>query len=221
MTQIRIVATARPFVNSSATMNAPLASCASSPGDSGPATDSPGAMRAREALTRDSAPPRTSRKRIDSGSRTADASAIAIGMIPPTMKTAGHPKRGMIDAATRPPTAAPSENPQIIIVTAPARRRRGMYSEVSAMAFGMAPPMPSPVIARQNMSDSTDCAVAVSNEPRPKISEQAMSTGFRPMRSASGPLTSAPIIMPTRPLEITDPRTLREIFSATVSAGAT
>ena len=86
-------------------------------------------------------------------------------MIPPTMKTDGHPKRGMIDAATRPPTAAPSENPQIIIVTAPARRRRGMYSEVSAMAFGMAPPMPSPVIARQTISDSTDCAVAVSSEP--------------------------------------------------------
>ena len=126
-------------------------------------------MRARETSVRgprlDSAPPRTSRKRIDSGSRTDDASAIAIGMIPPTMKTDGHPKRGMIDAATRPPTAAPSENPQIIVVTAPARRRRGMYSEVSAMAFGMAPPMPSPVIARQNMSDSTDCAVAVSSEP--------------------------------------------------------
>ena len=62
-------------------------------------------------------------------------------MIPPTMKTDGHPKTGMIEAATRPPTAAPNENPQIIIVTAPARRRRGMYSEVSAMAFGIAPPM--------------------------------------------------------------------------------
>ena len=113
-------------------------------------------------------------------------------MIPPTTNTDGHPKRGMIEAATSPPTAAPSENPQIIIVTAPARRRRGMYSEVSAMAFGMAPPMPSPVIARQTMSDSMDCAVDVSSEPTPKISEQAMSTGFRPMRSASGPLTSAP-----------------------------
>ena len=142
-------------------------------------------------------------------------------MTPPTTNTDGHPNRGMIDAATRPPTAAPSENPQIIVVTAPARRRRGMYSEVSAMAFGMAPPMPRPVTARQAINDSTDCAVAVSSEPTPKISAQAMSTGLRPMRSASGPLTSAPIIMPTSPLEITEPSTPREIFSAAVSAGAT
>ena len=126
-----------------------------------------------------------------------------------------------MDAATRPPTAAPSENPQIIIVTAPARRRRGMYSEVRAMAFGIAPPIPRPVKARKAISDSTDWAVAVSSEPTPKISAHATSTGLRPMRSARGPLTSAPIIIPTSPLEITEPSTPREIFSAAVSAGAT
>ena len=67
------------------------------------------------------------------------------------------------------------------------------------MAFGIAPPMPSPVSTPERVSASTDCAVAVSSEPTPKISAQAMSTGLRPMRSASGPLISAPIIMPTRP----------------------
>ena len=96
------------------------------------------------------------------------------------MNTAGHPKRGMIDAATNPPTAAPSENPQIIVVTAVPLRRCGMYSEVSAMAFGIAPPMPSPVRKRKPASASIDCAVAVSSEPTPKISAHPMSTGRRP-----------------------------------------
>ena len=73
------------------------------------------------------------------------------------------------------------------------------------MAFGIAPPMPRPVTARQAINDSTDRAVAVSSDPTPKISAHAISTGLRPMRSASGPLTSAPIIMPISPLEITDP----------------
>ena len=88
----------------------------------------------------------------------------------PTTNTDCHPNRGMIAAATSPPTAAPSEKPQIIIVTAPARRRRGMYSEVSAIAFGIAPPMPSPVRTRKAISEFTDSAVAVSSEPMPKTS---------------------------------------------------
>ena len=127
----------------------------------------------------------------------------------------------MIAAATNPPTAAPSEKPQIIVVTAVPRRRRGMYSEVSAMAFGIAPPIPSPVRARNATSASTDCAVAVSSEPTPKISAHPMSTGRRPNWSASGPLTIAPIIIPTRPLEMTGPSTLRGICIAELSAGAT
>ncbi len=64
------------------------------------------------------------------------------------------------------------------------------------MAFGIAPPIPRPVRARNPASASTDCAVAVSNEPTPKISTHPMSTGRRPNWSASGPLTIAPIIMP-------------------------
>ena len=85
---------------------------------------------------------------MESGSRKNAAIAIAIGTTPPTTNTDSHPNRGMMAAATNPPTAAPRENPQIIAVTAPARRRRGMYSDVNAMAFGMAPPMPSPVRTR-------------------------------------------------------------------------
>ena len=63
------------------------------------------------------------------------------------------------------------------------------------MALGIAPPMPSPVRKRKPASVSIDCAVAVSSEPTPKISAHPMSTGRRPDRSASGPLTIAPIII--------------------------
>ena len=48
------------------------------------------------------------------------------------------------------------------------------------MALGIAPPMPSPVRKRKPASVSMDCAVAVSNEPTPKISTHPMSTGRRP-----------------------------------------
>jgi hypothetical protein len=124
-------------------------------------------------------------------------------------------------AATNPPIAAPREKPQIIAVTAVARRERGMNSDVNAMAFGIAPPIPSPVRKRNAASHSTDWAVEVSSDPKPKISAEATSTGFRPTRSATGPLTNAPIIMPNRPLEMTVPSTLRWMCSAAVSAGAT
>ena len=64
-----------------------------------------------------------------------------------------------------------------------------MYSEVKAMAFGIAPPMPSPVNTRNAISASTDCAVAVNSDPTPKISADTTRTGFRPTRSATGPLS--------------------------------
>ena len=158
---------------------------------------------------------------MESGSRKKAAAAIRTGNVPPTMNTDSQPNRGMIGAATKPPTAAPREKPQIIAVTAVALLRRGMYSEVSAIAFGIAPPIPSPVKTRNAISRSTDCAVAVRSEPTPKISADRTRTGLRPTWSATGPLTSAPIIIPKSPLEITGPRTLRGMWSARVNAGAT
>jgi hypothetical protein len=106
-------------------------------------------------------------------------------------------------------------------MTADARTRRGMYSAVSAMVLDMAPPMPSPVSSRNTTSDSTDQAFAVSSEPRPKISGHTMSTGRRPRRSASGPNTSAPIIIPTSPLDSTGPSAARSTWNSARSAGAT
>jgi hypothetical protein len=160
-------------------------------------------------------------KRGDSPSQRNAASAITIGAAPPMRNTACQPKRGITGAAMKPLAAAPSEKPQIIVVTAAPRRRRGTISEVRAIAFGIAPPIPRPVSSRKSISAGTDSAAAVIREPTPKISTQPISTGRRPIRSASEPLTSAPIIMPTRPLEMTGPRTVGETCSAARKAGAT
>ena len=91
------------------------------------------------------------------------------------------------------------------------RDRFGMYSEVRAIAFGIAPPMPNPVNTRNAINWKTDVAVAVSSAPTPNVSAHAMRTGLRPNRSANGPKMSAPIIIPTIPLEITGPRATRAI----------
>jgi len=61
----------------------------------------------------------------------------------------------------------------------------------------------------------------VSSEPSPKISGQTTRIGLRPRRSASGPNTSAPAIIPTRPLENTLPSAARPMWSSPLSAGAT
>ena len=49
----------------------------------------------------------------------------------------------------KPPTAAPIENPQNITMTVVARNRAGARSVVMAIAFGSAPPRPSPVMNRK------------------------------------------------------------------------
>src|SRR5215471_484092 len=64
-----------------------------------------------------------------------------------------------------PPMAAPMENPQNMSITPVARKRRGMYSAVSAVALGMAPPSPKPVARRSQSIVSTVCARAVRREP--------------------------------------------------------
>ena len=53
----------------------------------------------------------------------------ASGASPPTTKTDCHPNRGMMPAATNPPTAAPRENPQIIVVTESVLERRALPGE--------------------------------------------------------------------------------------------
>ena len=63
-------------------------------------------------------------------------------------------------------------------------------------------------------------AVAVSNDKRPNNKQQIIKMGFRPKRSASGPKTNAPIIIPNKLLEISGPIALREIWRLAANAGA-
>jgi len=67
------------------------------------------------------------------------------------------------------------------------------------MALGIAPPRPSPVKSRKKTSVWSEVAVAVRSDPMPNKKLHATSTGFRPKRSARGPHTRAPIIMPKQP----------------------
>jgi hypothetical protein len=124
-------------------------------------------------------PPRTSRNRIDSGSHTRAAPAMRIGPIA-TDDEHGLPAESRNQARRdQPPRRPPSEKPHIIIITPVARVRRGMYSDVSAIAFGMAPPIPIPVRTRRMLSVSTDRAVAVSSDPIPNVSADRTRTGLR------------------------------------------
>ena len=74
--------------------------------------------------------------------------AISNGMEPPTTNTACQPNREIKAAAIKPPTAAPIEKPQNIVMTAVALNLLGTYSEVNAIVFGIAPPRPKPVNRR-------------------------------------------------------------------------
>ena len=92
-----------------------------------------------------------------------------------------------------------------MIITMVARRRRGLNSDVIATAFGIAPPRPSPVRNRIASSVLTSLMKAVASAPMPNASVEKMMIFLRPIRSASGPNTSAPIISPNRPALNTGP----------------
>ncbi len=99
--------------------------------------------------------------------------------------------------------------------------RLGAYSVVRAIAFGIAPPSPSPVTKRRIVSDFTESAVTVRRAITPKNRVQKTSTGLRPMRSAMGPKASAPSIRPKSPAENTGVSAARSTCHERTIAGAT
>ncbi len=84
--------------------------------------------------------------------------------------------------------------PAIMIIGA--RRRCGLYSPTSALAFGMIVPRPMPVSRRITRSWGTEVTRAVRIIIPAKNSVAPMSTGRRPIRSASMLKKSAPIRTP-------------------------
>ncbi len=69
----------------------------------------------------------------------------------------------MNPAATKPPAAPPNEKPQSASVTIKgARKRGGEYSDINAMALGIAPPMPMPQMKRAIISVLSESAKTIS-----------------------------------------------------------
>ena len=59
-------------------------------------------------------------------------------MIPPSIRTLRQPHCGIIQAARKPPKAAPSGKPQNMALVSVARRPSGQYSLIRVTALGMA-----------------------------------------------------------------------------------
>jgi hypothetical protein len=57
--------------------------------------------------------------------------------------------------------------------------------------------MPMPVMKRSATSICNDVAQAENSENRPNSATESSSTGLRPKRSATGPASMAPTMMPT------------------------
>src|SRR6202049_3902239 len=93
-------------------------------------------------------------KRTDSGSSRAISTVNTSGVIPPSTRTLRQPHCGIIQAARKPPKAAPNGKPQNMALVIVARRPSGQYSLIKVTALGMAAPSPTPVMKRQ----TTSCA---------------------------------------------------------------
>src|SRR5207237_5357887 len=103
--------------------------------------------------------------------------------------------------AASPATIEPTMKPENITATISARRRRGEYSEVSAIVLGSAPPTARPVAKRNRSSIATDVLNAVIRLKSPRSGMQNSRMERRQERSASGATNSAPHNNPNNPRE--------------------
>ncbi|MNH10280.1 hypothetical protein D3C79_697540 [compost metagenome] len=104
----------------------------------------------------------------------------------------------MNPAATKPPAAPPNEKPQAARVTIRVRKRGGAYSDISAMALGIAPPMPIPQTKRASIRLLRELAKTISTVRLEYKSTQHNNTRRTPKRSASGVTASDPRVRPSR-----------------------
>src|SRR5687767_1289065 len=81
---------------------------------------------------------------------------LPCGSMPPSSRTEVQPYPATRCAAARPPKADPSVKPQNIKVVRNDRRFSGQNSEVSVIAFGIAPPRPMPVRKRRMVNSVID-----------------------------------------------------------------
>ncbi len=165
--------------------------------------------------------PLTARNWSDSGRPQIISSAIASGTIPPKTNTDRQPKAGIIHRETIPASAAPNVKPTVMHIMNVTRLRFGLNSPMSAVAFGMMQPMPIPAMNRSHSSCCTFCAKAVAIAITEKNSVAPISTGRRPILSATMLNTSEPISTPKLAAANTPPSTDRGTPQSWTTAGAT
>ena len=99
-------------------------------------------------------------------------------------------------------------------------RRSGVYSATSVLRLGNSAPMATPVTPRSRIKGSTLVTAAVASVLRPSTAVARMIIRRRPMRSAAGPSSSEPTVMPSRPLLNTMPSVRGSSCHALASVGA-
>ncbi|MBB3261929.1 hypothetical protein F4827_006829 [Paraburkholderia bannensis] len=111
--------------------------------------------------------------------------------------------------------------PHETIIISVTRMRRGLYSPASAIAFGMMQPRPSPATKRQNTSSPIECAKPVAIMQAEKNSVAPISTGRRPILSATVLNVSEPTSMPNSPAPNTGASVSFAMPHSRITTGAT
>ncbi|MDR8996982.1 hypothetical protein FEP67_03109 [Burkholderia multivorans] len=121
----------------------------------------------------------------------------------------------------KPPIAAPSVKPHDTIIIRFTRCALGLNSPTSAIAFGMMQPRPRPVTKRSAISTGIESANGVASIVNAKNSVAPISTGRRPIRSASTDSASAPSSIPNRLALNTGPSACFGTCHSAITLGAT
>jgi hypothetical protein len=118
--------------------------------------------------------------------------------MPPAISTLRQPHIGIIQAARKPPKAAPIGKPQNMALTRIERFLFGQYSLIKVTALGAAAPRPRPVMKRQITKWSRLPACDEIRQATPKTTTAPITTALRPSLSAMGPEPSAPAARPNK-----------------------
>jgi hypothetical protein len=121
----------------------------------------------------------------------------------------------------KPPSAAPSVKPQETSIIRFTRCAALENSPTSAIAFGMMQPSPRPVMKRSVSSAGIVVTSGVASIANAKNSVEPISTGRRPIRSASTDKPSAPSSMPNRLALNTGPSAPFDTCHSRITLGAT
>jgi len=121
----------------------------------------------------------------------------------------------------KPPAAAPTVKPFVTIIIVAIRIRLGLYSPISAVAFGRTAPSPKPARNRMMPSSVSDVARPDNSVNAENATVAQSSTRRRPIRSPSMPNNTEPMNRPASPAINTSVSVSLSIFQSVMIAGAT